>query len=147
MDKFSSSLVVLLLILTSLSLPASTRPHSRHKRHACESVLQCASAVGASIPIRQEICSSREIFQNTPKSSRCRYRTDLLSLLDRLFRPELAAEALSQEEALLRAQTALRAARREERLAVEREKRRRIRERIRELRNEEGTEEEFSKTF
>ncbi len=70
-----------------------------------------------------------------------------MSLFDRLFRPELADEALAQEETLLRAQTALRAARREERLAVEREKRRRIRERIRELRNEEGTEEEFSKTF
>ncbi len=70
MDKSSSSLVVLLLILTSLSLPASTRPyHSRHKRHACESVLQCASAVGASIPIRQETFTVRIFFQKNRQSS------------------------------------------------------------------------------
>ncbi len=64
MDKFSASLVVLLLILTSLSLTASTRPNSRHKRHACESVLQCASAVGASIPIRQEMFNARNLPKN-----------------------------------------------------------------------------------
>ena len=68
----------------------------------------------------------------------------MLSLFDRLFRPELAAEALAQEEALLRARAALRAARREEKLAVEREKQRRIRERIRELGNDE---EEFPESF
>ena len=67
-----------------------------------------------------------------------------MSLFDRLFRPELADEALAQEETLLRARAALRAARREERLAVEREKQRRIRERIRELGNDE---EEFPKSF
>ena len=60
-----------------------------------------------------------------------------MSLFDRLFRPELADEALAQEETLLRAQAALRAARREERLVVEREKHRRIREQIRELRSDE----------